>query len=154
MIAKAFSAQNIGLNINILTIEVDITNGLHLFSIVGLPDKSVEESRDRVCAAIKNSGYVSPRQKNQKIIVSIAPAQIRKEGSAFDLSIALAYLQASKDIFFYPEDKLFLGELSLEGRIRRVNGVLPIVKGAVENGFKEIYVPKDNVAEADRKSVV
>ncbi len=147
-ISKVYSAQLSGLQSHIINIEVDISNGLHAFSIVGLGDKAIEESRDRIAAAIKNSGYISPKQKNQKVIISLAPADIRKEGPSFDLGMALAYLSASGDINFDPEKKIFLGELSLEGNVRRVNGVLPLTKGAKLQGFKEIYVPKENVTEA------
>src|SRR3989344_4817559 len=79
-IAKAYSAQLTGLKAEIITIEVDISNGLHAFSVVGLGDRSIDEARDRISAAIKNSGYTSPKQKNQKVVISLAPADIRKEG--------------------------------------------------------------------------
>jgi magnesium chelatase family protein len=84
-ISKSHSALLLGLTPKIITIEVDISIGLHSFSIVGLGDRSIEEAKDRISAAIKNSGCVSPKQKNQKIIISLAPADIRKEGSSFDL---------------------------------------------------------------------
>jgi len=115
---------------------------------VGLPDKAVEESRDRVSAAIKNSGFKSPKSRNHKIIISLAPADQKKEGPSFELSIALSYLLATNDIDFDPEGKLFLGELSLDGKLRPIHGVLPIAKFASENNFPEIYVPKENVDEA------
>ncbi len=147
-IPKIFSAQLSGLLAHIVTIEVDLSNGLHNFAIVGLGDKAVEEARDRISAAIKNSGYISPKQKNQKVIISLAPADLRKEGSLFDLGMALGYLSASGDIDFDPQKKLFLGELSLEGELRKISGVLPLVKGALKNGFKEVYVPMENSLEA------
>ncbi len=147
-IAKVYSLQLSGLDSHIIDIEVDLSNGLHAFSIVGLGDKAVDESKDRVSAAIKNTGYVSPKQKNQKVVISLAPAHIRKEGPSFDLGMALAYLLASGDIDFDERDKIFLGELSLEGDIREVSGILPLTKGAVNNGFKEIYVPYKNREEA------
>ncbi|HEY4494482.1 MAG TPA: YifB family Mg chelatase-like AAA ATPase [Candidatus Paceibacterota bacterium] len=147
-ISKTYSAQLSGLDVHVVTIEVDLSNGLHAFAIVGLGDKAVEEARDRVSASIKNSGYISPKQKNQKVVVSLAPADLRKEGPSFDLGIALGYLLASGDIDFDSEGKLFLGELSLEGKLRGVSGVLPLVKGARAKGFKEIYLPKENVTEA------
>lgn len=93
--AKIYSAQTFLLEPHIVDIEVDLARGLHSFSVVGLPDKAVEESRDRVSAAIKNSGFKAPKAKNQKITVSLAPADMKKEGPAFDLGIALAYLLAS-----------------------------------------------------------
>lgn len=147
-ISKTYSAQLIGLTTHIITIEVDLSNGLHAFAVVGLGDKAVEEAKDRISAAIKNSGYTSPKQKNQKVVISLAPADLRKEGTAFDLGMALGYLAASGEIDFDPEKKLFLGELSLEGQIRKVNGILPLVRGAFTQGFKEIFVPKENALEA------
>lgn len=147
-ISKIFSAQLYGLDTHIIEIEVDISNGLHSFSIIGLGDKAIEESRDRISAAIKNTGYTSPKQKNQKVIISLAPADIRKEGPSFDLGMALAYLSASSDIDFDFKNKIFLGELSLNGDIKRVNGILPLTKGCKERGFKEIFIPADNAVEA------
>jgi magnesium chelatase family protein len=147
-ISRTYSAQLSGLNTHIITIETDLSNGLHAFTIVGLGDKSVEEARDRISAAIKNTGYISPKQKNQKVVISLAPADLRKEGPVFDLGMALGYLLASGDIDFDTEKKIFLGELDLEGRLRKVNGVLPLVRGVCEQGFKEVYVPKENAIEA------
>lgn len=147
-VSKVYSAHLLGLSAHIITIETDLSNGLHHFSIVGLGDKAVEEARDRISAAIKNSGYISPKQKNQKVVISLAPADIRKEGTAFDLGMSLGYLLSSGDIDFDPSDKLFLGELSLEGTLRPVNGILPLVRGAKKKGFKEVYVPSENAEEA------
>jgi len=147
-IAESYSAQLVGLQAEVITIEVDISNGLHSFSVIGLGDRSIEESKDRVSAAIKNSGYVSPKQKNQKVVVSLAPADMHKEGPAFDLGIAITYLAATKDFAFNPGGKLFLGELSLDGNIRKISGVLPILCQAQALGFVEAFVPKDNREEA------
>jgi magnesium chelatase family protein len=113
-----------------------------------LGDRSVEEAKDRIAAAIKNSGFVSPKQKNQKVVISLAPADIRKEGSSFDLGMALAYLLAAEEIEFDTERKLFLGELSLEGNLRKINGILPILCQAKEQGFTEAFIPKNNAREA------
>lgn len=146
--AKTYSAQTVGLTAKIIDVEVDLSKGLHSFSVVGLPDKAVEESKDRVSASIKNSGYKSPKAKNEKITVFLAPADIKKEGPAFDVAIALAYLIASDEIKFDPEKKLFLGELSLDGKLRSITGVLPIVSKAKEAGFKEVFLPKENAREA------
>lgn len=129
-------------------VEVDISDGLHSFSIVGLPDKAVEESRDRFAAALKNSGFTSPKSINKKIVVSLAPAEIKKEGPSFDLAIALTYLLGSGDISFRTENKLFLGELSLDGSIRPIRGVLPLVLHAKEAGFSQVFVPAHNAREA------
>lgn len=146
--ARVYGAQPSLLDAHIITVEADTTKGLHAFSVVGLPDKAVEEARDRVGAAIKNSGLKSPKQKNQKTIISLAPADIRKEGPVFDVPIALAYLLASKDIEFNPEQKLFLGELALDGSVRPIKGVLPIVWQAKQAGFREVFVPEENKKEA------
>jgi magnesium chelatase family protein len=145
--SKVYSAQTTLLKPNIIDVEVDLSKGLHSFSIVGLAGKAVEESKDRVSAAIKNSGFKSPKNKNQKVVVSLAPADLKKEGPVFDLAIALAYLLSSKDIEFDPQGKLFLGELSLDGKLRKIPGVLPLVKGAKEAGFKEVFLPKENAKE-------
>jgi len=146
--AKVYSAQTSFLEAHIIDVEVDLSKGLHSFTIVGLPGKAVEESRDRVSAAIKNSGFKSPKSKNQKVVISLAPADIKKEGPAFDLGIALAYLLATEDISFNPTGLLFLGELSLDGELRPINGILPLIKKAKQIGFKEVFVPKENSKEA------
>ncbi|MEY2664414.1 MAG: hypothetical protein RIT04_222 [Candidatus Parcubacteria bacterium] len=145
--SKTSAAQLAGLSPQIITIEADITNGLHSFSIVGLADKAISESRDRVASAIKNSGFVSPKQKNQKVVISLSPAQIRKEGSIFDLGIAVAYLFAANEVRGDLNDKIFLGELSLEGKVLGVRGILPIVMGLEQFGFTEVYIPRMNIHE-------
>ena len=146
--ARTYSAHLQGLHAEIVTIEVDITNGLHSFSVVGLGDRAVEESKDRISAAIKNSGFVSPKQKNQKVIMSLAPADVRKEGPSFDLAMALSYLIAAGDLELDTERTIFLGELSLEGQIRRVSGILPILCSIPKHGFTTAYIPADNATEA------
>lgn len=146
--SKVYSAQTSLLSVIPVSVETDISRGLNAFTIVGLPDKAVEEARDRVSAAIKNSGFDSPKSKNHKIVISLAPADQKKEGPLHDLALALSYLTAHKDISFDPEGKLFLGELSLDGQVRPVRGILPIALFAKEKGFKEIYVPKENAPEA------
>jgi len=146
--AKVYSAQVNLLRGAIVTIEVDLSKGLHTFSIVGLPDKAVDESKDRVSGAIKNSGFKSPKAKNQKIIVSLSPADLKKEGPFFDLAIAISYLLASDEIKFNSEKKIFLGELGLDGTLRRIRGALPLAQEAKRMGFEEIYLPKENAVEA------
>ena len=147
--SKVYSAQTIGLRGRIIDVETDISKKtLHAFTIVGLPDKAVEESRDRVSAAIKNSGFKSPKSRQEKVVVSLAPADIKKEGPFFDSAIALSFLLAEEDISFDPNEKLFLGELALDGALRPVKGVLPIVLEAKRSGFKEIFVPEENAREA------
>lgn len=147
--ARVYGAQTSLLAPCIVSIETDISQGqLHNFSIVGLPDKAVEESRDRVASAIKHAGFKSPKQRNQKIIISLAPADVKKEGPLFDLPIALSYLLASEDIRFDPESYLFIGELSLDGKLRGVKGVLPLVAHAKKSGKHAVFVPKENTEEA------
>ncbi|MBI5816889.1 MAG: YifB family Mg chelatase-like AAA ATPase [Candidatus Yonathbacteria bacterium] len=131
-----------------IDVEVDLSKGLHSFTTVGLPDKAVEESRDRVSSAIKNSGFKSPKQKNQKVVVSLAPADVKKEGPLFDLPISIAYLAATGDLHFNPKEKLFLGELSLDGKLRPIKGALVLVDKAKRAGFKEVYLPEENITEA------
>ena len=147
--SKVYSAQTSLLNVTPISVETDITRGsLFAFAIVGLPDKAVEEARDRVSAAIKNSGFKSPKNNNHKIVISLAPASLEKAGASFDLAIALSYLLANDEIEFDPEKKIFLGELSLDGKVRPVRGILPIARFAKEKGFKEIFVPVENAREA------
>lgn len=147
-VAKVYSGQSDILKGNIITVETDLAKGLFAFSVVGLPDKAVEEAKDRVGAAIKNSELESPKTKNQKVVISLAPASVKKEGSLFDLPIALSYLLASEQVHFDPSRKIFLGELALDGSLRKVNGVLPIVRQAKEEGFDKVFVPIDCKEEA------
>jgi len=146
--ARVYSAQVNLLSGQIVTIEVDLSKGLHTFNVVGLPDKAVDESKDRVSSAIKNSGFKSPKAKNQKIVVSLSPADLKKEGPFFDLAIALSYLLAAGDLKFDPEKKIFLGELGLDGTLRKIRGALPLVQEAKRAGFEEVYLPKENAVEA------
>jgi magnesium chelatase family protein len=146
--AKTHSAQTSLLTPHIIDIEVDLSRGLHSFAIVGLPDKGVEESRDRVSAAIKHSGFTSPKNKNQKVVISLAPADIKKEGPVFDLGMAIAYLIANGDLVADVSKSIFLGELSLDGKLRKINGVLPVVKEAKKRGFTEVFLPRENAEEA------
>lgn len=146
--SRVTSAQLDGLEPKLVTVETDISDGLFSFSLVGLPDKAVEESRDRVSAAIKNTGFKSHKQKNQKVVISLAPAELKKTGPAFDLAIAVGYLLSSGEISFDPNGKLFLGELSLDGGVRGISGALPIVRHARNLGFKEVFVPPENAKEA------
>lgn len=147
-VAKSYTAQLIGLTMETISVEVDISNGLHSFSIVGLGDRSVDEAKDRISAAIKNTNFTSPKQKNQKVVISLAPAHIRKEGSSFDLAMTIAYLKASNEISCDLEKCIFFGELSLEGNVRRINGLLPLLCRASTKGFKTAYIPKENALEA------
>ncbi len=146
--ATVSSAQVHLLKTGLVRVEVDLSKGLNAFSIVGLPDKAVEEAKDRISAAIKNTGFKSPKQKNHKIVISLAPADTKKEGPSFDLPMAVGYLIASKCLSAEVKGKLFVGELSLDGMVQPIHGVLPIVREAKRLGFKEIYVPFGNSTEA------
>lgn len=147
--SRVYSAQTHLLKGKIVTVEVDITkNTLHSFTLVGLPDKAVDESKDRMSSALKNSNYNSPKNQNQKIVISLSPADIKKEGPYFDLAIALAYLLSAEEINFNPEGRIFLGELSLNGELRPIKGALPLTEVAQKLGYKEIYLPIENAKEA------
>src|ERR1051326_1289165 len=147
MLSKARSCAVIGLEGALVEVEVDIANGLAAFSIVGLPDTAVNEAKDRVRAAIKNTGMLFPFKR---ITVNLAPADLRKEGPAYDLPIAIALLLASGQI--NPdeqiEEQLFLGELSLDGSVRHTNGILPMVAVAREKHIKAVFVPAVDAMEA------
>ena len=146
--ARVWGAQTSLLAPHLVSVETDLSRGLHSFSLVGLPDKAVEESRDRVAAAIKHAGFESPKSRNQKILISLAPADLKKEGPMFDLPIALSYLLAAGDIRFNPDHLLFIGELSLDGTLRPVRGVLPLAAEAKRAGMRALFVPKENETEA------
>ena len=147
--ARVYGAQTSVLTPHIVSVETDISPvQLHRFDIIGLPDKAVEEAFDRVAAAIKHSGFKSPKVKNEKTVVSLAPADLKKEGPMFDLPIALSYLLAAGDIQFDPKPYLFVGELSLDGQLQPVRGVLPLVAEAKRKKKKAVFVPVENVAEA------
>lgn len=146
--AKVHSAQAHLLKPYIVDVEADLSRGLNSFSIVGLGDKAVDEAKDRISAAVKNTGFESPKSKNHKVVISLAPAEVRKEGSGLDVAIALSYLLASGDVIFDSSDKIFLGELSLDGSLRGVKGALAFARKAKEKGFAEIFLPKENAPEA------
>jgi magnesium chelatase family protein len=146
MISKAKSSALLGIDAYIVDVEVDIAPGLPMFSTVGLPDTAVKESKDRVKAAVKNSGFSFP---SRRITVNLAPAYIKKEGSAFDLPIAIAILSASGVI---PKEKILeyitVGELSLTGKLKSVRGALPIAVAVRDKGFSGILLPEGNAEEA------
>src|SRR6185369_9981633 len=142
------SASISGIDAKLIEVEVDSTPGLHAFNIVGLPDKAVEESKERIASAIRNNSLLPPSAKHKKIIINLAPADIRKEGPAYDLPIAVGYLLETGQVKFDPAQKLFLGELSLTGSVKPVNGVLSAALLAHSLGFKEIIVPLGNAHEA------
>jgi magnesium chelatase family protein len=151
MFTRLRSATLLGIDARIIEIEVDLKKGLPYQSIVGLPDPAVREARERVSAAIRNSGFQFPLGS---LTVNLAPADLRKEGSLFDLAIALGILKTSGQLnaagLF--ENYLFLGELSLDGSLRPVRGVLTIAEKAREKGFKSLFVPEQNFDEASLTS--
>lgn len=147
-VARVTTAQPGVLSGTIVTIEADLSRGLHSFAIVGLAGKAVEESKDRVSAAVKNSGFPSPKSKNHKIVISLAPADLKKEGPLFDLPIALAYLISAGEMKADVGTTAFLGELALDGSLQPVRGILPSVTAAKEAGFAAVVVPEKNAEEA------
>jgi magnesium chelatase family protein len=146
MVSKVTTATAIGLNAHKLDVEVDFVHSLPNISIVGLPDIAVNEAKERVRSAVKNSGFTFP---NLRVVVNLAPADIKKEGTNFDLPIAVGILV--QDGFIEQENinnTAFLGELSLDGMLRGVNGVLPLVCGLKDFGVKSVIVPEANAKEA------
>jgi magnesium chelatase family protein len=146
--ARTYGAQPGIPQAHCVAVEADVSKGLHQFALVGLPDKAVEESRDRVSSAIKNSGFKSPKHSNLKIVISLAPAHLKKEGALFDLPIALAYLKAAGEISFDTGNSVFVGELGLDGSVRPVHGALSVARAAAALGHQELFVPSDNAEEA------
>lgn len=146
MVNKVTTATVIGLDAYNVSVETDVLNGIPSFSIVGLPDTAINEARDRVRSAIKNSGFTFPAKK---VVINLAPADLKKEGSIFDLPIAVGLLVEEEVL---AEEKLkdfaFIGELSLDGSLRGVTGVLPLILGLKEHGIKNVFVPKINASEA------
>lgn len=147
MFLKLKSLSLLGLEAEIVEVEVDIHIGMPSFQIVGLPDAAIQESRERVRSAIKNSGFKFP---TGKIAINLAPANLRKHGPRFDLPIALGILCATKQINLPQnmEQKVFVGELGFSGELREINGILPTTSDAKKFGFNEIFVPQKNAKEA------
>ena len=135
-----------GLDGYLVDVEVDVSAGLPSWEVVGLPDTSVKEAKERVKTAIKNSNIDF---QSKRIIVNLAPADTKKEGSSFDLPIAIGILVATENIQSFNMNKIaFIGELSLDGKINKVNGVLPMCIEASRLGLKEVIVPRENAMEA------
>ena len=146
MLSIVKSMSLIGLEGYLVSIEVDVSAGIPCWDIVGLPDVSVKESRERVRTAIKNSGY---DMQSRKIVVNLSPADIKKEGSFFDLPIAIGILACSGNIDkSNMQDTIFIGELSLDGKVNKVNGILPMCIEAKKLGIKRIILPIENAVEA------
>src|SRR4051812_35621801 len=145
LVAKTFGSAVHGVDARTITVEVNVTQGQHLF-ISGMPDMAVKESEHRVESAMKTAGYFMPRNK---VVVNLAPADIRKEGSAYDLPIALTILQASGQIMAEELEKyVIMGELALDGELRPIKGVLPIAIQSRKEGYKGLVLPKANAMEA------
>ncbi|MDO8473663.1 MAG: YifB family Mg chelatase-like AAA ATPase [Dehalococcoidia bacterium] len=145
MLAKATSCAVVGLEGALVGVEVDISSGMPAFTIVGLPDTAVQESRERVRSAIRNSGCYFPAKR---ITVNLAPADLRKEGPAYDLPIAVGVLLSTEQVAFDVTNMLFLGELSLDGSLRHTQGILPMVAIAKEKGIGTVVVPAADAREA------
>jgi len=146
MLAKAFSSAVLGIDAYIVEVEVDLAPGLPTFAVVGLPDASVKESRERVKAAVQNSGLDFPVRR---ITVNLAPADIRKEGSAYDLPIAVGLLCATGVIPASAlQSSVLLGELSLDGRVKPIRGALCVALAAERAGMARLILPRENAAEA------
>lgn len=145
MLAKVISCAVVGLDGYMVQVEVDISPGLPKFFIVGLPDEAVQEARERVRGAIRNSGFTFPMRR---ITVNLAPADLKKEGPAYDLPIAIGILLATEQIVADVSDTVFLGELSLDGALRHTSGVLPMVGLAHQQGLINIAVPSADAREA------
>ncbi len=154
MYAKLYSAQTAATYASLVEIEISLTSGIAQLSIVGLPDKAVEESKDRVSSALENSNFEKSedfktlKSKMSKITISLAPANLQKSGPLFDLPIALAYLKATGELDYLPNDSIFVGELALDGRVQAINGAISVAKLAKDQGFKSIYLPSANAKEA------
>ena len=145
MVVSTKSATIIGLNVYEIDIEVDTVNSIPQVAIIGLPDTAISEAKERLRLAIKNSGYSFPQTK---VVINLAPADLKKEGSSYDVPMAIGILAKEGIIKDISSDTAFIGELSLDGKIRPVNGVLPIVCGLAEIGYKKVIVPYDNLKEA------
>lgn len=145
MIAKVTGFSLSGLDGVPVIVEVDVNNGLPSFDVVGLADTAVKESKERVRSALKNSGRSVP---TKKITANLAPADIKKEGSSLDLALCVGILKATGQLVAETDGIVFIGELSLDGSIRRVNGVLPTIIAAFSQGYKTFIIPKDNEREA------
>ena len=146
MLSIINSSNLIGIESFLIKVEVDITNGLPCFNIVGLVGTEIKEARERVKSALINSNFKFP---NSRIVVNLSPADMKKEGSYFDLPISIGILRQSiKKDDNYLSESMFIGELSLDGNLRKVRGILPIIIGAKNNGLKRIFIPKENLVEA------
>ena len=145
MLARVRTAATVGLEGQLVDVEADISSGLPALTIVGLPDAAVQESRERVRSAIRNSGFSYPLKRT---VVNLAPAHLKKAGPAYDLPIAVGILLSSEQLSADLTDTILLGELSLDGNLRHTRGILPMVALAREAGIKKVIVPETDAREA------
>lgn len=148
MAVRVYSSALNGIDAQLIEVQVDSSSGIHSFNIVGLGDKAVQESKERIGSAIKNSGFNPPRSKTKKIIINLSPADIRKEGPSYDLPMAIGYLLETGQIKMDASKRVIIGELSLDGRLEPTSGILATTLMARERGFQEILVPIPNSKEA------
>jgi magnesium chelatase family protein len=149
MIVKVKGATLSGIFPEIIDIEIGFSSGLSSFQIVGLPDSAINEAKERINIALKKIGAKPPNKFLKKIVVNLAPADIKKEGTLLDLPIALAFLFLTGQIKNLPQDAIFVGELGLDGSLRKVKGILPIALSSIKRGFKKLIIPYDNKNEAN-----
>jgi len=148
-LSRVYSAELEGIHGKLIEVETDLNIGLHSFNIVGLADKALSEAKERVSSALKNTGVRPPTKENRKITVNLAPADVKKTGSQYDLAIAIGYLLASEQMPpFDTKNKMFLGELALNGELRKISGTLNFARLAKNSGFKEVFLPAKNAREA------
>ena len=146
MLSHIYSCGLSGIDGFSVCVETDISNGLPAFDIVGLPDAAVKEAKERIRSAIKNTGFRFPAKH---IVINLAPASKRKEGSGYDLPMALSIICATEQIYAPDLSKcVFFGELSLDGTVQPINGILPMVISAYKSGFTDMFVPTENADEA------
>ncbi len=146
MFKKINSVSVLGLDCELITVEIDMGQGFPGFTIVGLPDTAIQEAKERIRTAWKNSGQQFPN--GHRILINLAPADVRKEGSAYDLPMAVGMFVALNDLDLDLKDSLFVGELALDGSLRHTNGILPLAIYAGQAGYKKIFVPAINAKEA------
>ena len=148
-LSKVYSAELEGIEARLIEVEVDLNVGLHSFNIVGLADKALSEAKERVSSALKNSGFKPPTKENRKITINLAPADIKKTGTQYDLAIAIGYLLATEQVRpFETQNKVFVGELALDGKVRSIPGGLNTALLAKKSGIDNIFLPGENAAEA------
>lgn len=146
MFKKIYSCAVLGLDCRLIEVEIDLSQGQPYFGIVGLGDMAIQEAKERIRSALKNVEFVFPYTK--RLIINLAPADIRKEGPSYDLAMAVGIILTSLEHNFDAKESLFVGELSLEGKLRHTNGILPVAIFAKEKGFKKLYIPASDAEEA------